>query len=516
MSLGRVARWMRAVRIVDAAIVLGLALYWLSLALFPSIWNRWPLRSHYYYQNKEVLRHLGWNALPLGLTIAGLVALTWKQRRATLGILLLLLAAAVAFQWSTSFLNGLNANRLSSTLLATQDGHSEFVRRAYEEPHPIEMAWQYESRCDTEEPRSYIQTKPPGHLLFYSIAAQLYRLLPAQATCEWLALHAGFARRDPFTAFGVFATILLSIVSCLPVIVLARLGVRIEEGGNPLSYGLTFLLCPATALITMHLDQVLYPLLVCLTLLAAALAAQRHAAIGTLAGGLAYLSIYASFSLGFLVPTVGLWWFAHLWLRPELRRRILCAGLFFVLGMLVCYATLRWGLGFEVVHAYQRAMAHHAAWRDTTGLVGARGTLRNFVEAALWLGIPASVLCAAQWLRSVRAAARCLQYLASEVSEFLVRGFGRREPPASQRRPDSLRAMDPFALFVLLYPLIVIGVSTYGHAVREIGRLWIPLLIPAQLAAARELNEVHRERASAFVLLASLAVVLRANYHDFR
>jgi hypothetical protein len=129
-------------------------------------------------------------------------------------------------------------------------------------------------------------------------------------------------------------------------------------------------------------------------------------------------------------------------------------------------------------------MEHHAAWRDTAGLVGPRGTLRNLMEAAFWLGIRAAVLCGAQWLRSARAALR--------------------------------RSLDPLALFILLYPLVVLGVSTFGQTMREIGRLWIPLLVPAQLAAAREMNQLYKARPSAYVLFSSLAILLRKNYHDFR
>ena len=484
MSLSGVVRSLRRVRAVNAVILLGLTFYSLSLTLFPRIWNHWPLRSHYYYENKGLLWPPGWNALPLALTLAGLLVLTWKRRKATLGVLLLLLTCAVSLQWALSFLDGLNAKRLSSTLLAKQYGHSEFVRRAYDEPQPLNFARHYEARCAAAEPRSYIQTKPPGQLLFYSIAAELYRLFPVQAPCEWLAAHAGFEQRDPFTGLGAFTTILFSIVSCLPVVVLSWLGTRIEENGNGLYYGLAFLLCPASTLITMHLDQVLYPLCVSLALLAAVLALHKHVAFGALAAGFAYGSIYLSFSLAFLVPTIGLWWAVHFCLRPDLRQKILLVGLWFALGALACYAAFRWGLGFEVAHAYRRAMEHHAAWRDTAGLVGASGSIRNFVEAAFWLGVPAAVLCGAQWIRSARA---------------VLRG-----------------SAEPFALFVLLYPLIVLGVSTFGHATREIGRLWIPLLIPAQLAVAREMNQVYGARPTAFVLFSSLAILLRKNFHDFR
>jgi hypothetical protein len=484
VSLTTVVRSVRRVRVVNAVIALGLALYWLSLTLFPRIWNRWPLRSHYYYENKTLLWHAGWNALPLVLTLAGLAVLTWKRRKTTLMVLALLLATAVALQWSLSFLDGLDAGRLSSTLLARQYGHSEFVRRAYDEPHPLELARQYEARCAAAEPRSYIQTKPPGQLFFYSIAAELYRLLPTRTPFEWLAVHGEFERHEPFSAFGAFATILFSLISCLPVVVLSWLSHRIEGSDNGLYYGLAFLLCPASTLITMHLDQVLYPLCVCLTLLATALAVQKHAIFGAVAGCLAYGAIYVSFSLAFLVPTVALWWLAHFCLPSESRLRIVRAGAALALGALTGYGALRWGMGFEVANAYQRAMEHHAAWRDTAGLVGARGTLRNLVEAAFWLGIPAAVLCGAQWLRSARAAVR--------------------------------RSLDPVALFVLCYPLVVLAVSTFGQTTREIGRLWIPLLVPAQLAAAREMSRVYTTRPSAYVFFASLAILLRKNYHDFR
>lgn len=482
MRFATLARSLRWVRAQDALIVLGLALYWLSLTIFPQVWNRWPLRSHYYLQNKCLLWPLAWSAVPLLLTVAGLLVLTWKRRNGTLAILLLF-AGAVSLQWSFSLLEGLGAKRLSSTLLSTQYGHSQFVRLAHQEDRPLDLARRYEERCAAADSRSYTQTKPPGHALFYVLAAQLYRTLPVQSTSEWLANRAAFERREPFTAFAAFATILFSLVSCLPVIVLSRLGARLGNGSDAAYYGLAFLLLPAINLVTMHLDQVLYPLCAALVLLSAVLALQKHAAFGALTALCLYASLYVSFSLLFLLPTVGLWWAAHFLLRPELRARVLRATASLLIGMLLCYAAFRWALGFEMLRAYHRAMEHHAAWRDTAGLVGLRGTIRNLVEAALWFGIPATVLCGAQWLRSVRRLFR--------------------------------RSLDPVALFFLLYPLIVLAVSTCGQTTREIGRLWIPLFVPACLAVATEMGLLYKRRPTVFVLLSSLAILLRKNYHDF-
>jgi hypothetical protein len=472
----------RRVRLPHVLIVVGLALYWLSLAFFPRVWNRWPLRSHYHYQNARLLWPLGLTALPLLLCVVALLLLTSRRRKVTPAALLLLFVGAVSLQWSFSFLGELTARRLSATLVATRYGHSEFLKIAAQEEQPLVLARHYEDRCAQVDPRSYTQTKPPGQLLFYVLAVRLYRLLGVEGPCERLADWAGFEHRGPLTAPGAFVTAVFSLVSCLPVIVMAWLGARLEGSDKGLYYGLAFLLCPATLLITMHLDQVLYPLCVSCALLAAALALQRHAGFGALTGLLLYVSLYVSFSLLFLLPTVALWWATHA-LVPEQRRRLFWAVASCTLALLTAYAVFRWGLGFELVRACRRAAEHHAAWRGAAGLVGPKGTLRNLVEAAFWLGIPAAVLCGTHWLRCARDV------------------FNRR--------------IEPLSLFLLLYPLIVIAISTFGATTREIGRLWIPMLIPAQTAAAREMNRLYPRRPTGYVLLASLAVLLRKNYHDF-
>jgi hypothetical protein len=209
------------------------------------------------------------------LTVAGLLALTWKRRNATLGNLLLS-AGAVSLQWSFSLLEGPGAKRLSSSLLSAQYGQSQFARLAYQEDRPLDLARQYEERCAAADSRSYTQPEPPGHALFDALAARLYRAPPVQSTSEWLANRAAFERREPFTAFAAFTTILFSLVSCLPVIVLARLGARLGSGGDATYYGLAFLLLPAINLVTMHLDQVLHPLCAALTLLSAVLAESTY------------------------------------------------------------------------------------------------------------------------------------------------------------------------------------------------------------------------------------------------
>ena len=479
-----VARLWRHVRPIEALLVGALALYAASLTLFPRVWRRWPLRSHYYYQNKDLFDALISNGVPLLLTLGALVLLTWRRRRISPGVLVALFACAVSLQWSLSFLEGLNARRLSSTLVAPQYGHSEFLLRAEREEHPLDLARTYEQRCAAEEGRSYAKSKPPGHLLFYVLTARLYSALPIQGAFEWLAEHGGFASRGTATALGAFTTLVFSLVSGLPVIVLSVLGARLEKSARAgVTYGLVFLLSPAIALVTMHLDQVLYPLLVSLVLLAAVLALERHAALGALAGVAVYGSLYVSFSLLFLVPTVGLWWGAHFAFRSEQRRRVVMAGTCFLLGALAAYALLRFGLSFEIGLAYRRAMEQHAAWRGPTGLIGVAGTTRNLVEAAVWLGLPAAILAVRHYLRS---------------SARVWRG------------------PDPVAVFCVCYPLIVIAVSVFGHATREIGRLWIPMLIPAQLVVAREVNRLYPRRPTIYLLLAAATLLLAKNYHDIR
>jgi uncharacterized membrane protein len=68
-----------------------------------------------------------------------------------------------------------------------------------------------------------------------------------------------------------------------------------------------------------------------------------------------------------------------------------------------------------------------------------------------------SAVCSTLTLPVFYVVARRLLYVASEVGEFRVRGFGGREPPASQRRPNPLRAprMDRRAALLATFILAI-------------------------------------------------------------
>ncbi|MBN1867996.1 hypothetical protein JW916_11975 [Candidatus Sumerlaeota bacterium] len=472
--------------VLEAAIVSVVAGYATLLIGFPRAFEHWFLAMHYPYQNRNpfALFMVPW-FVPLAASfalLAWIVARLWRTRYAAL----LLFLTGISLQWSFSFLDhGVNAWRLSSTLIERHYGHSEFPILAFYEEHPLQMARRYEELCASTDGPSFTKSKPPGQMLFYVLWARAYHVLRLEKVFERLSGPLSFRPREPFTAYGAFMTIAFSVFSNLPVFALWEIGRLVRRKRVGLYCCVAFLLCPSIELVTMHMDQVLYPLLASVTILFSLLAVRRNKYYALVAASVLYAAVYTSFSLLFLVPTILLWAGATILLRKDRRARILSALAVGVVGLAVSHFLFAAFLNFDPFAAYRRAMANHIAWRKTPGLVGPLLTVRNLWELAIWVGWPTAVVYV--W--------GCCR---------IARRLGRS------------RKISPADLFVLLYPVLLVAISTFGHTVAEIGRLWIPLMVPLFVAAALELDTRDRHRAPWVYLVSSLFMVLLAKYfHDF-
>ncbi|MBN1867997.1 hypothetical protein JW916_11980 [Candidatus Sumerlaeota bacterium] len=474
--------------VFEATIVAVVAGYAVLLIGFPDVFRLWFFSSHFHYQNKDLFSPATASRfVALGLSCALLAfSIRWARRRRRIQVFLLF-ASGVALQWSFSFLDGgVNAARLTATLINGRFGHSEFPLVALREEHPLALARDYESiMVKVGDLRSFVKSKPPGHLLFYVLWAEAFRVFRIDALFERLSGPLRFSERGPFTAYGGFLAVAFSLVSNLPVFVLWKIGTLLGNRRVGLCCCVAFLLCPSIQLVTMHLDQVLYPLLVSLTILFALWSVFRNRYYALLAALVLYVSIYTSFSLLFLIPAIGLLAGAFFLPREDLRTKVLDALLIGIVGVLISYLLFHFLLNFSPIAAYRRSMTNHLATRGTPGLVDALHTLRNLGEFARWIGLPAAV--AYVWC--------CCGAL---------------------RRWWRSRRISPLGLFALGYPFLVAAVSTLGHTVAEVGRLWIPLMIPMFVPVASELATMDRRRAPwVYVVSCLVAILLAKNFHDF-
>lgn len=457
---------------------LGLAF---TLVLTPGLYSLPGLRSHFGVNPKHLAPRPLVDLLPLAPALAvlarGAMLAARGRRRATPWLMLALCLLVWAFAW----MEGRGAGRLSETLIGERWGHSEFVRLAMEDGSMRDIAATYEDRRERDPSMQFARSKPPGHLLVYVAVVRAASLASVQAWAGPLGDRLGFHRRPPYTEVAVLAVPLLLLLSATPLPLLriagSRLGGAVVGGYSALAW----CVLPAVLLVTMHLDQALYPALMAaaLTLATAVPAAPRT--VGLALGSVVTLSIYVSFSLLAIVPVVLVLGIASS-ARSDAGRRAWVEGLLAAgLGASATLLALVVLLGFEPVRSYRAAMAFHASWRGTAGIQGPAITLRNLVELGVWLGPPAALLWVWGFVRAARATA-----------------------PRSE-----------LDLFTLLYPAVLLLVSTFGHTRDEIGRLWIPLMIPIVPTVAREVEARLGRNPWAFVATSLLATLLLKAFKDF-
>jgi hypothetical protein len=470
--------------VVSALILLVTIVYASLLVFFPRLFARWPFSMHFYYNDKAVLAN-GFSALmPLALSLFFLALVVSRLWGRSWMFVAGLFACAVALQLSWSLLEGRAAERISSTLLSKHYGHSEFVELAHDDARLLDVAREYETIVATDPRFVYTRSKPPGQLLFYMLSVRLFRALGLEAVSRCAVEPLGFFTNSPYAAFGPFATLLFVTLSCSPVFVLSRLGSVLDVPAMGAHLSLAFVLMPAVNLITMHMDQILYPVLVSCTLYTVALALHRHAGYALPAAVLTYVSIYVSFSLLILLPTIGLLLIGYGALGSPSRGTVVRVGLIFAAGMLASAGLFYLLLNFQPLASYIRAVAHHRAWMGVDGIVGLRGTIHNFYEFSVWVGIPVVILYVANCYRVVVA---------------------------------SRAHLEPLTVFVLGYPFLLLCVSVFGGSEHEIGRLWMPLAVPALLPVARELRSLHGDRRPWLYVIASAVMILAMkNYQDFQ
>jgi hypothetical protein len=317
-----------------------------------------------------------------------------------------------------------------------------------------------------------------------------------ERAAQWLPVPGD----DPLQRTANLATALwplLSYLCLVPLYLLARLAFDERRAFIPC---LLYLGVPSHALVTLHLDEVLYPTLF-LTPLALFLYGLRDGRrLLTFGAGIATsLAMFVSFSLVVIAPLLCLVLIVDLsrglvW-RPlsatEDRQRIAAAvrcGLTYLLGLLTVQAFLFGVLDYSLIDNYQRTMAAHQSWKikawdaSTMLYIG----LIDLLEFAVWTG-PAIV-----WLAIGEA-------------------YGRLR--SARPLPDYRRTLVMAFIPVLL--LLAFGSKT----VAETARLWLFLAGLLALFAAGRLVERNDQRVwtatGAVVVLQLLFTFVLKRWLDF-
>ena len=449
-----------------ASILLATGCYWLVFLLQLPLLQLLP---HWFWSLALTPLPWWWLGLPL-LPLSGWLVLEVLGQPGRVGRnLLLLILGGYLLQQDLAWMEGRGLAALSDRL-AGQGGHGQLVQAAVAQPSGWRVLTRYEELLGSGELGPFPHaTRPPGQLLLLMGADRLAGLLDPNAADRALRLARLAAWIFPWCSYLVL----------IPLYYLCRLYMDEARAWIPL---LLYLVVPSTALITLHLDQCLFPLVgwSCVGFYAWGLRrGWWWAALG--AGMLFYLGLFLSFGLAVLGVVLGV---LHLQAAREagrnLWRNAALAGAGFV-GLALVFQ--RW-FDYDLLQRYSRAMAAHQHFK-----VGNWGpgevcyfALLNLVEFGVWCGPPLVLLGAAQ------------------VREVWARRAG-----------WNWGAEQTWALALVL---TLGGLALFGRTAGETARLWIFLLPLVLVAAAQPLARMAapvRERAVVLVVALQLvtAVVLK-------
>jgi hypothetical protein len=434
-------------------------------------------QSQYTYQPKP------WgDAAALAMIGAAFGALMLALYQKLPAALFLLLAVAVGALFQFGFAltegRGLDAMRVHTT----KSGHATFAEDAVRMEKILPTMRHYELLVSGGTLGVFAATKPPGQLLAYMLTEKLSRRIYG----EDMTQNARLERLDD-TIVRVWP-----FIAALAVVPLYGVAAILGGAGAARLAVALYLLTPSFSLVTLHTDQVLFPLLFmgCLYLFLRPLRKGRDAASflgwGMLAGGALYIAAFFQIALLFAGVLFVALAAAYVGGEKEGRKARALMLLPLSLGLMVGFCLAWWllwlWLDYDPLLRLPRAAAAHAAWKHVPPFLSAYMGLQNLMEFVDWLGVPVALLA--------------------------------MSVPATRRMaPESWHITLTGALL-----LLVVYLAFFGLTVAEVARLWLFLMPLFALAAAHTLACAAGKRPHAALTVGGLQ--LASTYiikvtHDF-
>ena len=454
--------------------------YWVVLVFHLPLFKSIP--NYFWHFMQFIDKPLGnlWLIIPVvGLAIPVVLIVMQKPQRHKLNLLLLILLGYI-IQMSFGFMEGRGLDGIRSRMVMT--GHAEFAEVAAVESDLLKVATRYEELCRDNKSLRYANTKPPGQLLFYILTQKLSNLVAPEST--------PVSRFIRLVTFASYVYPLLTYLAIIPLLYFCRLFMEDRLAILPC---ILYLFVPSVTLVTLHLDQVLYPTLFMLGLYLIAYASHKNSLVfAMLSGALFFLALYVSFSLlplALLVLILTSIYYCCLQQRNNKLAGYLKVLAGFVVGVLILLITFKMLLNYDPLVRFQNAMSFHRTWKAWEP--GIKNTVLfaflNYVEYACWIGLPIVALYLANAGNAVKATVK---------RQFSVM---------------SLQLLSTVVIFVLL--------GFLGTTKGEVGRLWIFMVPPVCIFVCYELAHWFEDRVEwAFGLLLTMQLITTLaikRYQDF-
>lgn len=455
----------RTQRVVIVSTLLVWAAFLLEAPLF-------PLLPHWVWSLHKSHLPAAWILLPAAALGLGSVRFVLRHPERWRLNLLMLIGAGYALQLAFAFSEGRGMDALSSQYLG--GGHGRLARAATEQRSPLRLVTSYGQLLDTGELVSFPHaTRPPGAVLFLVGMERLSRV--------WGEGEEGDSppALERLSSMAAWTLPLLAYLTVIPLFGICRrlYGTSAAAWVAPSLY----LFIPNVTLMTLHLDQCLFPLLAWTCVYTAVRGLDTgHPGWAVGAGVLLYLSLFVSFGLIALAPILLL--LGLLWKRAgKEQQRLKATGLYSLLlgaGWLATYLTFHALFGYDAVAQFRFGMAAHQAFKVLDWTLSATLYFAGLdaLEFALWCGPPVSVLAVAEMRRVLWTARRGLSAL----------GGGTSDADA-----ESLAAGRHHSV-VLTFAIVISLLALFGKTAAETGRLWIFLVPLVLMAAAGALMRLRR------------------------
>ena len=443
-----------------AIVLLGTLGYWLILA-----W-RVPLNEyipHWFWVPTTAPRPYWWLIfLILGIVI-GCVFFVQKTSLSAGISLLVLVVAGFIIQQIFALMEGRAIDGIRDRMIHT--GHAIFATEAAEQlgdKRLLFVARNYQNLIEDGTLSIYpTATKPPGHILFYMLTDRLAR-----------RIFRPWSWSTPLERLTTFASFFWPLLSYLPILPMYWLSKLFINGKLAYVPSILYLCIPAINLITLHLDQCLYPLLFISALTSFIYGVVlRNATLIVLAGMISSLAVYISFSLVIVLIFIILILLLDritdfISLKPEnaiMLDPVLTpnAKLFlYSAGFLAVNAVLFFLLNYNLFTNYLFILSIHQTFKITDWSIGTAlyiGWL-DILEFALWVGLPLFSLSISHAIRAFR----------------------------------KIRVQDVYTLSAIVYVLVLLGLAFLGKTVAETARLWLFLTPLMVILAAKEITLIFR------------------------
>jgi hypothetical protein len=461
-----------------AQLVVVTVLYWVVLVFRVPLYTFLPA---WHWQFIQTPLEAAWLIPALFLACLVTVYLVMNTVANAWAKLVLLILLGSALQFGFGFLEGRGIESIRDRMANT--GHAEFAEVAVERQGDLgNVLSNYERLVTAGELGEYAKSKPPGQIVLYLLTQSLADFLMPRADRE--------GKLDSLRTLASWTWPVVCYLVVIPLFFIARELIG-EEGATMTS--VFYLVVPSVNLITLHTDQVFFPLFFVASIGLSLLACSRRNPVLCIAAGIAlYLAGYFTFALLTAIPFQVAICVYYSWQEDRgsvhLRRFGQLAGCT-MSGFVLVDVLFRLILNYNWWQRYATAIEHHLAWNSWEP--GIKFTFYfaflNTLEFCLWLGVPLFFLCCLKYWRSIKS---------------ILRGEIRL----------------PSILSIILLAVLVI-LALFGKTKGEVARLWL-FLVPLICLNAAAIIPVRFPRDSRRVLY--LVVILQLGttlfiktYQDF-